>query len=148
MKNGSKILLKIFFSAPAVDRKCREFLVRFAPLAQNFGNATANYSPTVATVSYLNLYAKVRASRLLWLAAMPSMLESHLIRSGKLFVSPKTYIYFFVNSDPNLTQIQILLLKLIQALTQTLTLTHKKENKKMHEWVIFIFVLLSLTKIF
>ena len=39
------------------------------------------------------------------------------------FISPKIFIYFFINSDSNLTQTQMLTLKLFpnRTLTQTLT---------------------------
>ena len=38
--------------------------------------------------------------------------------------------FFFTNSYPNLTQTQIVTLKLNQILTQTLILTFKKANEK------------------
>ena len=50
------------------------------------------------------------------------------------FISPEIFIYFFISSDSNLTQTQMLTLKLspnrTQTLNQTLILTPKKANKK------------------
>ena len=51
-------------------------------------------------------------------------------------ISPETFIYFFVNSDQNITQTQMLSLKLTRNLTQIQTPTHtlilalKKVNEK------------------
>ena len=39
-------------------------------------------------------------------------------------ILPETFIYFFVNSDQNLTQTQMLTLKLTRNLTQTQAPTH------------------------
>ena len=39
------------------------------------------------------------------------------------FISPENFIYFFINSDSNLTQTQILALKLFPSRTLTQTLT-------------------------
>ena len=46
--------------------------------------------------------------------------------------------YFFINSDPNLAQTQILTLKVTQNLTQTLILTlNKGNNKCAQEYLLF-----------
>ena len=64
---------------------------------------------------------------------------------------PKIFIKFTIISDSNLTQTQILTLKLFpnrtETLTLTLILTHKKANEKNVNISYFCFILLTL-KIF
>ena len=54
-------------------------------------------------------------------AGHPQIKFCHKFKEG--FISPEIFIYFFINSDLNLTQTQMLTLKLFlnRTLTQTLT---------------------------
>ena len=53
---------------------------------------------------------------------LKKMLYHNSRKMGKKgFISPEIFIYFFINSDSNLTQTQILTLKLFPNRIQTLT---------------------------
>ena len=83
--------------------------------------------------------------------AFKKMLYENSFKMGKEgFISPEIFIYFSINSDSNLTQTQMLTLKLSpnRTLTQTLILTLKKQIKKARMNIShFCFILFNL-KIF
>ena len=65
--------------------------------------------------------------------ALKKILYDNLRKMDKEgFISSVIFTYFFINSDSNLTQTQMLTLKLSpnRTLTQTLILTPKKANEK------------------
>ena len=80
------------------------------------------------------------------------MLYNNSRKIGKKgFISPKIFTYFFINSDSNLIQSQMLTLKLFPKLNPNpnpnlnLILTPKKANEKSaDEYFSFLFYLLQL----
>ena len=84
--------------------------------------------------------------------AFKKMLHNNSRKMGKEgFISPEIFIYFFINSDSNLTQTQMLTLKLspkrtlTQTLTYTLILIPKKANEKARMNIFhFRFILFNL----
>ena len=79
------------------------------------------------------------------------MIDNSRIMGKEGFISPKIFTYFFINSDSNLIQTQMLTLKLFPKSNPNpnpnlnLILTPKKANEKSaDEYFSFLFYLLQL----